>query len=102
MQDNQLVLSGQIARISKTRYSPAGVPITRLVLEHRSTQLEAGHPRIAHCRITVLICGADMHRQLHELQVDLEIRVSGFISRANNRQGEARLVLHAAHIEHLH
>ena len=102
MQDNQLVLGGQIARISDTQYSPAGVPITRLLLEHRSTQLEAGFPRTAQCRILVLVCGVDLHRKLHQFEVDQAIRVSGFISRANNRQGEARLVLHAAHIESNH
>lgn len=102
MHDNQLILSGQITRIGDTRYSPTGVPITNLVLEHHSTQIEAGHPRTAQCRITVLVCGTDLHRQLRDLQIDHAIRVNGFISRANNRQGEARLVLHAAHIERLH
>jgi primosomal replication protein N len=99
MHDNQLVLSGRISRISERRYSPVGVPITQLVLEHHSTQFEAGYSRTAQCRIAVLICGTELHQQLHTLQVDHTIRVQGFISRANNRQGEARLVLHAAHIE---
>ena len=96
--DNQLVLGGQITRISETRRSPAGIPITRLVLEHRSVQYEANHPRKAQCRITVMVCGAELHRDLARLQVDQQVCVSGFISRANNRQGEARLVLHAVSI----
>jgi len=99
MQDNQLVLSGRISRMGERYYSPAGVPITRLVLEHCSTQVEAGHPRTAQCRIAVVVCGNELHRELQQLQTDHTIRVSGFISRANNRQGEARLVLHAAQIE---
>ena len=97
--ENQLVLGGHITRISETRRSPAGIPITRMVLEHRSIQYEANHPRQAQCRITVMVCGDELHRNLARMRADQEVCVCGFISRANNRQGEARLVLHAVSIE---
>lgn len=97
--DNQLVLGGHITAIRATRKSPAGIPITQLTLEHRSTQQEASYPRLAQCRIKVMVCGKQLHQNLPALAVGQQVRISGFISRANNRQGEAQLVLHAVNIE---
>ncbi len=97
--DNRLVISGALANRPETRYSPAGIPITRFTLRHESTQQEAGMQRQAICNITVMASGKEMLDATKALQSEQQIRVSGFLSRANNRQGENRLILHAEQIE---
>lgn len=97
--DNQVILGGVVVRLDTTRYSPAGIPINRFVLEHRSAQREADQPREARCRLLVMACGDALQPVLQNLAPGVRVRVSGFLSRADHRQGEHRLVLHASRIE---
>ena len=97
--DNRLVLTGRVVKLSDTQRSPAGLPIARFVLDHRSLQQEAGFSREARCRLSVLAAGEQLAPAVAKLSVGVAVKVSGFISRANNRQGEYRLILHAEHIE---
>jgi primosomal replication protein N len=97
--DNCLVIAGQLAGACETRVSPAGIPISRFLLDHHSGQTEAGAAREARCRIAVVACGAALSRIADRLPSGAAVRVRGFLSRANPRWGEYRLVLHAAHIE---
>lgn len=99
--DNCLVLSGRIIKREQTRHSPAGLPITRLVLEHISKQVEAGFEREARCQIAVAVCGEPFDHQPTALAVGMQIRVTGFISRISHRHSESRIVLHAEKIEFL-
>ncbi len=99
--DNHVLFGGVVNRISDTRYSPAGVPITRLTLDHRSAQTEAGLPREARCRLSVLVCGAELQPLVQCLAPGHPVRVHGFLSRANHRHGELQLVLHATAVEPL-
>ena len=55
--------------------------------------------REAYCRIPVMACGEALARAVDRLPQGAPVRVQGFISRANFREGEYRLVLHAAHID---
>jgi primosomal replication protein N len=97
--DNCVVIAGQVASASQIRYSPAGLPISHFVLEHRSQQVEASIPREAHCRIQVLACGKPLAQNAQVLTPGTLVRVRGFLSRANHRYGETRLVVHAERIE---
>ncbi len=97
--DNRLRLGGVVVDGPTTRMSPAGIAISRFLLEHRSEQQEAGMPRQVMCKITVIAAGQALQGAIEKLVVGCEVVVSGFISRANNRQGEYRLVLHADAIE---
>ena len=97
--DNRLVISGTLGNAPETRYSPAGIPITRFTLRHESIQQEAGMQRQAICNIAVIASGKQWLETTKALQSGQQIRVSGFLSRANNRQGENRLILHAEQIE---
>ncbi len=96
------MIAGQLAGVCETRVSPAGIPISRFFLEHHSGQTEAGVAREARCRIAVMACGESLSRIASSLPSGAAVRVRGFLSRANHRGGEYRLVLHAAHIEILH
>ncbi len=99
MLDNHLVLAGVVGDSPQTRYTPAGIPITSFYLQHRSVQQEAGHTREAVCTLQVLISGESLQEKVQGLEQGSNIRISGFICRANCRQGEYRLVLHGQHIE---
>ena len=97
--ENRLVLDGVVTRIDPCRFSPAGIPIVRLMLEHRSAQREAGQPREARCRLPVVACGDELLVTARRLAAGQTIRVQGFLARANHRQGNETLVLHAEHID---
>jgi len=97
--DNRLVISGVVATRPETRLSPAGIPITRFTLRHESIQQEAGMQRQAICNIGVIASGEELLNKSCVLQGGQQVRVCGFLSRANNRQGENRLLLHAEQIE---
>ena len=97
--DNALIIAGQITGICETRTSPAGVLISRFLLEHESGQVEAGLPRQARCRIPVIACGPELARIAGRLPSGASVRVQGFVSRVNYREGEHRLALHAARID---
>ena len=99
--DNCLVIAGQVAGLCQTRYSPAGLPISRFMLEHHSRQVEADIPREVRCKIQVLACGEALARNAQGLVPGTLIRVHGFLSRADYRYGETRLVVHAERIETL-
>ena len=99
--DNRLVISGTLGNTPETRYSPAGIPITRFTLRHESIQQEAGMQRQVICNVGVIASGKEFLESTRSLQSEQQIRVSGFLSRANNRQGENRIILHAEQIESL-
>jgi len=96
---NCLIITGRVAAPCEMRTSPAGVPIGRFLLEHHSRQVEAGFSREVRCRIPVIVCGEPLARTAGQLLPGMQVRVQGFVSRDNPREGEYRLVLHAAHID---
>jgi primosomal replication protein N len=97
--ENRLRIAGVVGNKPETRYSPAGIPIARFTLKHQSQQLEAGMKRQVICNIGVIASGESLRGLVQLLQIGEGIRVSGFLARANNRQGENRLILHAEQIE---
>ena len=46
-----------------------------------------------------MAAGFELKDQIESLSAEQVMVVTGFISRANNRQGESRLVLHAQQIQ---
>jgi primosomal replication protein N len=99
--DNRLVIAGVVGNEPETRYSPAGIAIARFTLKHLSQQIEAGMKRQVICNIGVIASGEQLQRTVQQLKTGEGIRVTGFLARANNRQGENRLILHADQIERL-
>lgn len=93
---------GQVNHAPQVRRSPAGVPIARFVIHHRSRQRAAGREREAVCSIQIVASGPSLQAQIGQLAIGTEVRVTGFVSRADNRQGEHRLVVHADALEILH
>jgi primosomal replication protein N len=97
--ENHLVLSGAVLRRPERRVSPAGIPIARFLLDHRSRQQEAGMTREVQCRIRVVASGVALQGFMQRLQTGSRVRVEGFLSRAGYRDPHHALELHAQHIE---
>ncbi len=95
------MLTGTVCKTPETRYNPAGIPLTRFSLEHRSRQTEAGLDREAYCRIVVIATGEGLSIKAKALTEGQSVRVAGFIARADSRQGQAKIVLHAQSIQAL-
>lgn len=92
---NQFVLGGSICLPPKLTRSPAGVSHLRFVLEHRSLQYEAGLQRRSYVRIQVVMSGEDAPQWANELNVGMQVQVSGFLNRIEDKNGVAKLVIHA-------
>lgn len=99
--ENRLQIAGIVGSDPEVRYSPAGIPIARFTLKHESQQQEAGLTRQVVCNIGVVASGEALQQSVKQLETGSGIRVSGFLARANNRQGEYRLILHADEIARL-
>lgn len=97
--DNHLVIAGVVARPPETRVSPAGIPITRFSLQHRSRQMEAGEMREAVMSIGVVASGQALTAVATQLEQGSTVRIEGFLTRSSHRHESCRLVLRAQRIE---
>jgi len=93
--ENRLIVSGVVCNPPESRNSPAGIPLTRFTLEHRSQQVEATLPRDTYFKIVVIAAGAALKQVAVNLQRGDEVCVEGFLSRMSYREDEARMALHA-------
>jgi primosomal replication protein N len=91
---NELVIEGVVVQLPDTRFSPAGIPISRFAVEHRSQCEEAGMPREVRLRLGVVASGEQLQPQIAALQAASRVRLQGFLARAGYRSEEHRLVLH--------
>ncbi len=96
---NRLEVLGTVSRSPAFSRSPAGIPHVEFQLEHQSQQLEAGYPRRAWFRITVIASGEQLTGHLHSLVGGQQVKVSGFISHHTTPNKIGKLVLHAEQIE---
>ena len=95
---NELALGGQLLRPAEVRTTPAGIPIARFVLAHRSRRKEAGQLRDVECRIVVVASGAPLANAIAGRAAGSWCEVRGFLSRAGYRAPEMRIELHALEI----
>ena len=101
MTDNQFILSGTVCKKPKFSQSPAGIPHCIFVLEHKSSQIEAGLNRSSYVRIQVVASGEGLQQQTQDIDMGTQLTVRGFINRHEGRNGVSQLVLHAHHIERI-
>nr|WP_282449776.1 primosomal replication protein N [Brenneria salicis] len=94
-----MALSGTVCKAPMRKVSPSGIPHCQFVLEHRSTQVEAGFNRQAWCRIPVIVSGPTSQALTHSITVGTQLTVHGFISCHQGRNSLSKLVLHAEQIE---
>ncbi|GAA5234657.1 primosomal replication protein N [Verticiella sediminum] len=88
---NRLQLIASVLECQPLRYTPAGVPVLEMQLEHGGTVTEAGHDRQVELTITAIALG-DLARMLASTPMGTTLRVEGFL--APTRKGSSRLRLH--------
>jgi primosomal replication protein N len=96
---NELVFSGQLLKPAELRTTPAGIPIARFVLAHRSRRSEAGQMREVECRLSVVASGKALTAGITDYPPGAWIMVKGFLSRAGYRAPDTRIELHALEIQ---
>lgn len=94
MQENRVVISGQVAKLYEVRTTPAGIPITRFVLEHQSEQSEAELKRNIHCQVFIIASGKKLANQLKKLAVGQEITIEGYLTQISFK-GSRQLCVNA-------
>lgn len=98
---NVVALTGTLITPAQIRYSPAGIPIAHFLLEHVSSQSEAGVLRPVHLRIGVRASGQSLAESMQEVLPGTGLRVVGFLIRTRQRSGEYPLIISANRVERL-
>ncbi len=93
---NEVRLTGTIASREALRYTPAGIPVLTLSLEHASGQVEAEVPRRVELHIEAMVIG-ELARRMERLQVGQPVSVRGFL--ANRSRRSTRVILHVNEFE---
>jgi primosomal replication protein N len=88
---NQVHLRARVIEREPLRYTPAGLPVIGMLLEHASDVAEAGHPRRVELTIAAVALG-DLARLLTDTPLGAELQIEGFLAPA--RKGSAKLKLH--------
>ncbi|MFM9971559.1 MAG: primosomal replication protein N [Burkholderiales bacterium] len=94
--ENLVAIQGSVIESDALRYTPAGVPMLKFKLAHRSQQTEAGGNREVGCEIEAVAFDAQA-RLLASAQLGVAVKIKGFLDR-KTKTGRA-LLLHANEIE---
>lgn len=95
---NRVRLTGRLVEPAQLRYSPAGVPIARFLLDHDSEQQEAGARRPIRFRVGVRAAGEALATAVRDWPEGTTVTVDGFLARARQRDGDNRLIISAARV----
>ena len=93
---NTLRIVGRLIELSPMRFTPAGVPMTGLVLGHESRQVENGIERNVMCELQAVALG-EMARALSAAVAGMEVEAAGFLAAKNQRSKMP--VLHITNIK---
>ena len=95
---NRLDIQGRVTEISPLRYTPAGVAVLEILLEHESEVIEAGQPRRLMFSVPAILMG-DLARMYADKTLGTVLQVSGFM--APVRKGSPRFRLHAQQVKQI-
>jgi len=90
-----VIVSGVVAKLYKVRHTPAGIPITRFVLEHQSEQSEADLKRNIYCRVFIIASGNKLRSIVKNLQVGNQITVEGYLNQISFKGTNRQLCVNA-------
>lgn len=93
---NLVTICGVITKLEKPRFTPAGIMIAELKLDHQSSQLEAGIQRQIICRLHVTGI-ADIAKKMISFGTGDHVKLTGFLTLKNRMSSQ--LVLHADSIK---
>ncbi len=83
---NQLQLLAAVVQVQSLRYTPAGIPVVNLVLEHESTITELDTPRLVKLQLKAVAFGA--RAETLALQgLESVCQFHGFLANARNGKG---------------
>ncbi len=91
---NKLALRAEVVNIAPLRYTPAGIPLLSVVLQHVSEQVEANMKRKVECEVNAVILG-DLTKI--NLQIGTHIQATGFLAKRSLKS--TQLVMHINQIE---
>jgi primosomal replication protein N len=91
VENNRVVLCGQVVEIDGLRYTPAGVPLVKFKLSHTSEQTEGGISRKVECEVEVVALD-QVGLAASRLKTGEAVCLDGFLAR-KHRLGN-QLVLH--------
>ena len=92
-------MTGTVCRAPERRVSPAGIPLSRFLLEHQSVQQEAGLDRQINFRILVVASGDPLDTVVKTLKAGDHVEIKGFLNRTAFKSGEYKLVIHATSVK---
>ncbi len=93
---NQLQLSAVVVERKAKRYTPAGLPVVEMLVQHQSAVQEAGLSRTIELFMSVKAIGT-IAEQLELVPLGTALRCEGFLAPA--RQQSKRLNLHLTKFE---
>ncbi len=93
---NQLQLSAVVVERKAKRYTPAGLPVVEMLVQHQSAVQEAGLSRTIELFMSVKAIGT-IAEQLELVPLGATLRCEGFLAPA--RQQSKRLNLHLTKFE---
>lgn len=83
---NQLELLARVVQVQSLRYTPAGIPVINLVLEHESTVTELDTPRLVKLQLKAVAFGAKAET-LSRQGLESVLQCHGFLANARNGKG---------------
>lgn len=89
--ENRVEMTARIVERSVLRYTPAGIPISDCVLQHLSTQVEAGQARQIEMQIRAIGLG-EVASRLDHLLLGQAYRFTGFL--AQTRRNSRNVIYH--------
>lgn len=75
-----------MVQVQSLRYTPAGIPVLNLVLEHESQQTELDTPRTVALQIKAVAFGAQAE-SLQKQALNEMVEFDGFLANARNGKG---------------
>jgi len=94
---NRVWITGVLAERQPLRYTPAGIPVTELVIQHQSEQVEAGVSRKIECEVRAVALGL-IAEKLSKVGTETRLSAAGFLA-AKSLKRRQDLVLHIEEFE---
>ena len=83
---NQFELLARVVQVQSLRYTPAGIPVINLVLEHESTVTELDTPRLVKLQLKAVAFGSKAET-LSRQGLESVLQCHGFLANARNGKG---------------